>query len=464
MKRHLINVLTIALVSVVAVALAAEEPTARQDNLRRVADWDASNQTSHGGSEVMLIRRALLADRGASRVEILAEACGLSGHTTVEFGIVGETSDRTYEALFLTYARATDIAAALEFIGMPRGRNVSSREQRFWPAGERVVVQVQAYGTNNTPLRHLEDYIIDHRTDKPLVQGTFTYCGSPRVAAPGGGGEMCLADLEPPVSILSFYNEPQTLLDVPRISPQSEVYNTYAVNPATVLPKSQMVRLILTPEVRSDGRPRMHPLQLAMAPAQGPGGVAFTLRDSGGKVRQMNDFGEVLKYMMTLVGDGFDPVISLYFDDTLPLRRARDISKVLQRVEGENGVRIEPPPEGQLYYKAFLPNEEWRERAKRFSQPLEFHVGRATATNTVPPMKLVQTLEDWSDPGSIEPRLTVVDHPVASLEELQKKLAEIGKGLPVMLMFVPSDATLGHFMPVVRKILETHSTVYVFTK
>ena len=53
-----------------------------------------------------------------------------------------------------TAARALDIGDALEFIGMPRGRNVSSKAQRYWPAGERVHIQVRALDGTNPPPRN----------------------------------------------------------------------------------------------------------------------------------------------------------------------------------------------------------------------------------------------------------------------------------------------------------------------
>jgi hypothetical protein len=460
--------MTAALLSaVLAARLAAGQsvvPPVAATNQQRLAAWDATNAAVCRAPERFLLRRAVLADRQARTVTLLAESCGLAAHAIVEFGIVGETSDRTYEALFRAYARAIDIGDALEFIGMPRGRNVSSKAQRYWPAGERVLIQVQPLDGTNPPPRNLEDYILDKQTGGVLPRTGFVYCGSPRVPNPDGAGDVCLADLDAPVSFLSLYNEPQTLLDVPRIAHQGEVYERYTANPQGLLPEARQVRLVLSPEPRADGRPRMRPLTLAVVSAPGPGGVAFDLADARQDAVRIDSFGDLLKRLMALVDEACDPMVALRFDDNLPLARVREVCKVIQRIEGENGIRVEPPPEGQLYYKAYLPDDNWRDRAKRLSQPWELHVGKPESGRAVPPLRLVKTLEDWSDPASIEPRLTPVEHPLATFDELPAVLEREGRGLPVLLVFAPGEAPVGLFLQGIRRVLDTHATVYVFAE
>ncbi|MGI6099727.1 MAG: hypothetical protein GX174_04425 [Lentisphaerae bacterium] len=436
----------------------------RATNLQHLAVWDNANRAAAGKDGNTLLRRAVRADRKARTVTLLAESCGLSANTTVEFAIVGETSDRTYEALLLTYARAKDIGDALEFIGLPRGQNVSHRAQRYWPSGERVVIKVREFGATNAPARPIEEFVLDRRINSTMVQRGFVYCGSPRV--PGteeGGAEACLADLEAPVSILSLYNEPQTLLDVPRISPQGEVYENYITNPDALLPAGRMMQVTLTPEPRPDGCPRVRPVELTILPSEGPGGVAFLLREGEkGEPQRIEAFGDLLKRLMAIVGQECDPMVTLKIDDAVPLNRAREVCKVLQKIEGENGVRMEPPPKGQIFYKSFLPDEQWRERAKRLTQPWELHVGPVSPTNAVPSLLLVQILEDWSDPNSMDPKLTPVEYPVARFEDIPGTIKKAGRGLPVLLVFAPASAPVGHFMRGVRPVLDTHSTVYVF--
>ncbi len=462
MNRLLSLLALAALAGHAPVALRADEmPPAAKANLERVAAWDAENRQACADTNRYLLRRNVRADRQARTVAILAESCGLAANATVEFGIVGETSDRAYEALLRTYARATDLAAALEFIGLPRGRNVGAKAQRFWPTGERVAIHVERPATTNAPLP-LEAFILDRKTGEPLAQRHFVYCGSPRVPAlDGEDGEICLADREAPCSILSTYNEPQTLLDVPRQASQGEVYENYVANPGLLLPEHELVRLVLSPETRPDGRPRLRPMALLVTASEVPGGLAFELREpSPAGPAHFQAFGELLKRLMAVVDESCDPMVSLVLDDAIPLRRAREICKVIQKIEGENGVRMEPPPAGQIFYKSFLPDE----RKERLSQPWELHVGPGAATNALPELRLVKTLEDWSDPNSIDPKLTPVDFPLRSFDDLPVTLEKEGRGLPVMLVYAPADAPIGLFMQGLRRIRETHPTVYVFAE
>ena len=457
----------VAAVLLAACAVVCAQDTAtpwRATNLQQVAAWDAANRGLPGEAGRVLLRRAVRADRQARTVTLLAESCGLAAGATVEFGLVGETSDRAYEALFLTFARATDIGDALEFIGLPRGRNVSSRAQRYWPSGERVTIQVQACGATNGAPQPLEAFILDRRAASTLAPRGFVYCGSPRVPGPDGAAEICLADREAPVSILSLYNEPQTLLDVPRLSPQGEVYENYTANPETLLPAGRMVQLTLAPEPRPDGRPRVRPVSLTVLPAAGAGGVAFLLREGEDEPQRIDAFGDLLKRLMTVVDEQGDPMLTLSIDDAVPLARAREVCKVLQKIEGENGVRLEPPPAGQVFYKSFLPDEQWRERPRRLTQPWELHIGRLTPTNAVPPLRLVKILEDWSDPNAMDPRLTPVDYPLRGYGEIPSTIEKAGRGLPVLLVFAPADEPVGRFMVGVRQVLDTHPTVYIFAE
>ena len=462
MKRILMGLLAVLIGT--GAALAQETSPAQGTNLLRVAAWDEANQRASRKEGTTLLRRGVVADRQAGSVTLLAESCGLDANATVEFGIVGESSDRTYEALFRVYARAIDLSDALEYIGLPRGKNVSNQAQRYWPTGERIQVHVLPLDTTNrTPLL-LEDYILDRKTGATLAPVGFTYCGSPRVPNPDGDGEICLADLDAPVSILSLYNEPQTVLDVPRQAAQGSVYENYTANPATRLPASQMVRLVLTPETRPSGKPRMRLMDLSVEPTNHAGEILFTLKEAAGEPVRIKAFGELLKRLMAVIDEGCDPLVRLRFDEALPLARVREVCKVIQRIEGENGIRMEPPPEGQLFYKAYLPDEKWRERTKRLSQPWELHIGRLSATNAVPPLRLVKISEDWSDPQSIEPKLTAVDFPLTSFDDLPRILAKEGPGLPVLLVFAPNDAPIGQFLAGIRRVLDTHPTIYVFAE
>lgn len=440
-------------------ARAQETNAARLANLRHLAEWDARQARREG---VSLTRRGVAAFAGARRVEVLAEACGLAAKSTVEFALAGEFSDRAYEALALSFARAGDIAAALESIGVPRGLNIDAKAQRYWPRGERVFVTVQSATNAAAAAVPLESFILDLRTQAPVQPQGFVYCGSARRGGETGGG--LLADLEPPMAIISMYNEPQSLLDVPRLAAQGEVYESFVAHPDRLLPPGALLCLTFTPEPRPDGKPRVLPVTIKASPAAAGQGVSFECALASEPPVRLASLAEVVKLLLRQVEAARDPYLTLSFDDALPQSRAREICAALQMIEGEKGVRLEPPPPGQIFYKSFLPDEKWRERQTRLSQPWELHVGPAPRTGDEPALKLVQILEDWSDPKSLDPKLTVREHPLQNAADLPGKIRELGGGMPVLLVYAPAAAPLSDFMPAVRLVRETQPIVYVFAE
>jgi hypothetical protein len=460
-RRFLLLLPPMLVVSLLPAAVRSQETNAvRLANLRRVAEWSAAGERLAGGKPHLLARRGLLADRERRRVELLAEASGLGAYAAIEFGLVGELSDRGYEALAFSFARATDLAEALEFIGLPRGLNVKPKEHRFWPKGERVFIEVQVLTNEAAPPLPIESFVLDRRTEQPLARQGMIYCGSARRPAEAGGD--CLADHEPPMSLLSTYNEPQTVLDVPRPAPQGDVYESFVMHPDRKRPEGELLRFVFTPEPRPGGVPRVLAVALTALPAADGQGAAFDCSLDGEPARRLDDTGALIRLMKSQVEAGRDPYVTLAIDDALPLAHVRDLCAALRLIEGENGVRMEPPPPGNIYYKAFLPDEKWRDRATRLSQPWELHVGRPPAAGAPPPLTLVQILEDWSDPASLDPKLTVREHPLKDHAELPAKIRELGGGPPVLLVYAPLDAPVGIFMPAVRLVRETQPLVHVF--
>ncbi len=467
--RHLIHLLPLTALPLLLLSSArlqaASEEELLASNRLQVVQWDSANRQNFAASTNHLLRRAVVADRQAGSVTIIAAACGLKSGEVVEFGIVGETSDRTYEALFQTFAKAEDLGDALEFIGLPRGANFSSRQQRLWPSGERVVITVAPFKPDESEPLALEAFIHDAKNGGELARSGFVYCGSPRVIDPDSDRQVALADLEAPVSILSLYNEPQTLLDVPRMSPQGEVYERYTAHPQRLLPAGQLMRLTLRPEPRPDAKPRLLPLALRVTPGTDGANPNFSVTPQGETTATFTDFASLLTLFKGLVQQQRDPMVTLYLDDALTLAQAREIATILEAIEGENGIRLEPPATGQLYYKAFLPDERWRRREERLSQPWELHVSRNDAAADQPPtIKLVQTKEDWSDPDSLEPKLTPTTFTVASWQEMAATLESKGHGLPVLLVYAPAAAPLRLFMEGVRLVQQEHATIYVFAE
>ncbi|GAI08008.1 unnamed protein product, partial [marine sediment metagenome] len=167
---------------------------------------------------------------------------------------------------------------------------------------------------------------------------------------------------------------------------------------------------------------------------------------------------EMLEKFAKMTETGHDPFVTLRFGDDLTLKAVHDLCVILSSIETEKGIRIEPPLPGHLYYKAFMPDESFRQREERISQPWELHL---SVENSKITGVLTQIEQIWKD-GKVWPDLKVKDYPVADPEALRKELDNRGPGLPVVLVFAQSGVTYGQLTTFIKPVLSTHPTIHVF--
>lgn len=458
------TLLSLAILAVATVRAEREMNPAREGNLKRVVASLASRQAEAVGKDHLFVRRGILADRAARKVVLDAEATGLKAREIVEFPIIAENSGHDYEALFLAFAKPSDVVAALEFVGVPRGRPTTPDALAMWPKGERVRIAVVFPDGTRRPI---EELILDVRNEsRPLPVQGFIHAGS--VWTDRDGQPHCAADDSGPGSIASSYNEATTVLDMPRLAQQGEVYERFVANPETLLPKDQFVALELTPEPRPAAHPkRVVDLTLAISSPTDAKEIAaaqFRLAEAGqgGDSATPQPMADALRAIRAYLPDR-DPYVTLDLDDGLAVRAAADLAGVLGVLDNEDGLRIEPPAKGQLYYKAFAPRAEWRDRAQRMTQPCELRFAR-NAEGAIA-ATLVRIEEVWSqNPDNLRPDLKVHEGPVANAAALPAALAAAKVELPVLLVFAPGDATLGEVMPYIRAVQATHPNVHVFVE
>ena len=483
--------LVMAVVTHATLSQAQSEPKPwHAGNVRAVDAWTQVELKRQAGKTNVWIARGVVADREARTVGIVVEAAGLDAGAIAEFLAVGETSEKDYEALTVSFARAADICHALEFLGLPRGRPIMPSTYQFWPKGEYVKATIRQLGREGKTGKPLSGCLQDKRPHA-VPAGNFVYVGS------CWSGTVCRADAVSPGALISTYNEPSVVLDTPGRSPQGEVYGSLVVSSDGKFDGGTLMVVELTPDPLSNGVPRVVDLSFAArrradATGDGLGSLDCVTRGTEPAIGPAtNDVKVALERLATLAKTGRNPFVTVSLDDAMTVGAARDLARVFTMVEGDGGLRIEAPEAGQLYYKAFLPDERWRPRADRPSQPWELRVTRNKAG--VWGCTLVQILEDWSKEGQLTPDLTPTDFPLARPEELpgkirelidaqvtdvKQKLAKAGKPvnadyvdqlatlkrINTIFVFAPPDAPLGTFMPAVRLVHDTLPQVHVFVE
>jgi len=452
-------------VSVLTAAEPDRQSKARSRNNDIVTRTYSDNLRKYKGNSDVLVLPGLIADRAKRRVILQAESTGLGGGEIIEFFLVARNSGHAYEALAVSFAKPSHVHRALVFMGMEPGRPVDARNLHFWPRGERVFMTFAcadpqaAFGP--VPVERL---VIDKRTNKPLAEEGLVFVGSTSPdSSPGRHEKSYAADIREPRSIASNYNEPSTVLDVRRQAPQAELYSFQQANPALQLPPAALLEVVITPEY-GPNRKRVLDLDLYA----NPGGddviscledMLFRLRKADGQnlVDEAN-INEILSRFSSLTTDGHDVFVTLFLGNFLTLKAIRDLCRILSSIDTETGIRMEAPPPGHLYYRAFLPKEEFRQRSARIVQPWELHL---SGNGTVVTGRLSEIEQIWRD-EDVRPHLKVKEHAVATPEALRGELDNRGPGLRIILVFAQPSLTYGQLMTFLRPVMKTHPTIHVY--
>lgn len=453
----------------------------RELHLTQVRQLDALRQKQYGASANFLVRPGLLADKTGRVVRICAESLSLKPGDPVEFPLITGSSGKDYEALAVSFASGQDIHEALLFIGLAPGRGTDPSKLRFWPKGDRVRVNFQFNdpGSSSPPTRQTpaEQLVLDTRTGRPLPETGFVFTGSEWMpAVEAVTGKVYAADAFSPGSIIALYNEWFSVLDVPRRAPQQEVYARQVPNPDCTLPANQLIEITLEPFYR-DGGAHACDLTLVVAPLAteagtppapsagndprltGPPELSFTLQDRTGVLNTNRSLTGLLATLEAAAQGSRDLFVTVEPAPATPLGALREACRLLETLDNDRGIRIEPPPAGHPYYRAFLPAEKFRRREDRTARVVELHLDKTvsgTATGT-----LVWVDSEWKNDDT-----TQVFHEtrvgVGSPAGLDSALGTAQDLPAVMLVFAPPDLTYGSLREFLVPVLKRNLILYVF--
>lgn len=323
----------------------------------------------------LLVRRALIADRTARRIEILAVATGLAGNDPVEFFLVG-SGGKDYEALAIAAVDPQDVHEALAFIGLPLGHAVDPEGYRFWPKGERVVMtfhwEEEVDGQAQARQARAEDLL--YRNDLRQTLPRTGLCVTGRFVARDEEGTPTLkrSTFE---DLASCINYRWNTFDVPYLANQGALYGKIVPNPELRLPLRQNVRIRLEPEL-PDGKTRVREPALGVDLAAGGEDLEdlrFSLTIGDQRVLQGATFEAFLAEVQRRYQSRQDLFVRLRPTARVPIAPLAEFCAMLDQVAERNILRPEPA-DNELYYQAFLPSPQWRDRQERLSQPVEVHL------------------------------------------------------------------------------------------
>lgn len=481
MRSRCCNVLVAVLISVFLTLQAQDSPhakarpTGHDINRRWVAERNQVIRKQHAGDTNILVLPGLVADRRAQRVEVMVERSAVGPNAPCEFLVVSESSDHGYESLLIAFARPSDVHQALQFIGAEPGQSFQPSSQRFWAKGERFILSVVS---SNTPSIRVESLLLDRRTDSAFPEEGFLFTGSRRVSSTDTSTEQVyVADAFQPMAIVSLFSSPHAVFDVPRSVSKEYVYRNTTVNPEPPIAEGALLTLAIEP-AHPRGSSWVKDLVLEVdsgttvagvsgSPVDALANLRLRLKDGSTVLNRDDTLVSVISSMASLDRRKHSHFLALRWSGDVTLGAARALAGILSTVDREQGVRIDPPAPGDLYYRAFTPDRALLDRTERTFHPFELELTKLKSRITG---RLLLTESIWKE-GTSRSELRFLESPVLNPMELRRELVadqersrSSGKSPrpAVMLVFAPADLTLAQLTAFLEPVLTERTAIHLF--
>lgn len=346
----------------------------------------------------------------ATGVSFYARTTAMQAGAPVEFLIVGPDSDHAYEALFTTEEPVEEIVRRLRAAGFAGGRPIDVESCRLWPVGEAVEISPSLAEVTAQP--------------GGKVEAACIYTGGKGCS--GGMPEACT---NMPQAVFALYDCPQSLFQLDGIFPQSPTYGRFTAISNTAA--GARVRF----SVRHAAEPAVQPIEIAFS---------------------MTNCTRQIERLQTAAERGPVDLLATFSAD-LTLREAAGIATLLAQLDSTR-IKLNGAGAGDFFYQAFLPKEQWRERSERLMQPPEVHLDAKGR------IRIVEVKEDWSDPDTIDPKLTLREHQCADAVAAAKLAGELAGKTRTVLFFAPASTALGSLQAIKRQITAPILNYYVFAE
>lgn len=436
----------------VLVASCARDDSDGLDNASSawIEQLNRENLRKFSGNADVLVLQGLLADRKHQYVDLYATATGQGANAAIDVLITRRGHDAA-NALAESFAGPREVQEALEFIGMAAGYALDIDRVHHWPKGERVIVTFSWGGPNlQRPERteRAEHLLLDVGWNASLPELGFRFVGTTAVVDGAGG------------FILTAFNSHNTVLEASYVVDRRTLAGRLFENPEFGFEAGQPLRIRLRPEFRN-GRRRVAEYTVDIRAGGGSGGeglasLAVTLAAAAGEVILNGGFEDVFVYLQDRIKDGEEPYLALRFDDALSVASVGNIARFIRQFLIPQQVRFEPD-DTQLFYSAFLPNENWRDpgRRQRASQPVEVHWSSAGDAG------FSGSIVQYPFPGDDEQVPTRLSF--ANMDEFEAAMSNAQPwNTNALFLFVDASLAYGQVRKIYQSVRKDFPHVYVF--
>ena len=449
---------TVCLLSlVISFVYAQEDGSASASNRALAKSNYQKNIVKYKSNKDFLVLPGLVADKANHKITIDGEVTELASGEPSELYVIYDKSSHGYEALAYSFARPADIMKALEFLGMKPGQAIDSVNRVLWPKGERVLVSfvIDQKKSKEIPMK---DFVIYKKTGKnPPNRLSQVFTGSVMMdALDASNKKVLMADAMDPYGIATSYTESGSIMTTPDNVTKGRAYGTVTSGPL-LPPKGTPITLVLRPEY-IDGKQRMQYYDLNVA-TNGLGIIVYNLKQNNKKFNSLT-LDDFLKQMINSVDSGHDPFVNVDFNKNLAIGTIKQVAGLIQEIESVKGIRVDEPNTDEPFFKTFLPNEQFRNRQKRYSQPCELWLSE---TNNMVSAEIIKPTATYLE-NQIEPRISIKKLSFENINEYKKILDENSDSeVKVLLIFAPKDMQYSKVYKYIKPIIKDYPTIYIFT-
>lgn len=302
----------------------------------------------------------------AASLSFTATATGVGKGTPVEFAFAGKGSDRDYETMFLLEEPVATLCRRLERAGIPCGKATDLEHCVLWPVG----CELSFF----PPLTNF----IASTLPESLAESPPVYTGGSRneKGTPVANDEM-------PLAFFSYYTLSQSPIVFSELYNQGDVYGAHIA--AVEMKKGQKV--VFTVSWNEKTLPRHMDVDVSTTNAAS---VLSTLL-SEAKTSELD--------------------VTVTLDPSMTVSDAVTAATALSKLDSRR-IKLNGFKDGNLFYKAFLPDESWTNRIARLVQPFELTIDGDND-------RLVFITEDWNVEG-LDPKLTMHEIPFSEASQHPK--------------------------------------------
>lgn len=273
-----------------------------------------------------------------------------------------------------------------------------------------------------------------------------------------------MADARDPGSILSIYNEPETLMDRADAAPKGAVYGTLFPHPDYLIPEGTVLTVTVS-RISMDAEFQPFDVYVSIEPrnAKEDYPVTLSIQDpSEGRVMDCCSSQDDVSGALVDLSARY-PELFIHPDPSpeVTLSLYREILADLQLASGQAGAVLSPPQGRDLFYKSLLPPPRFRERGERPSQPWEVHIEIGESESEPFSLRLERLVMTDRDPQGQPLYEEVVLDPVDP-KSLSDSLELEAYDFPVLLVYAPPAMNYGDLLNLLEPVRDRFDTYYIF--